>query len=162
LNAFPRIATLASLSLLLGCTLTPARDALQAAQTYADAVSRVDADAMIAMWDPEVVSRGDPIQDKQMILGILDPSRMSTKEHLRGISPEFSDSVGMHFFVGNTRTTRKNDGTQTEMNNFYIVTSRDFGRTWKIVDLVARTSVGSAAWHRAGAAFQCRPRRTCA
>ena len=134
-----RAALCLAFALSLGaCTLTPRRDALNVAEQYSLALDTGQLDAAVELTDPEIIKRV-PKDELRALLGeIFQPkngSVASIHNQVHGISNEFSDSVGLHYFVPNTRVTRMADGDEIEFNSYYIVTSRDFGRTWKIVDL---------------------------
>lgn len=119
-----------------GCTLTPAREATGTAQRYADALNALDYPTMIALTDPEVLKRtenGAELGD--LFPQIFGGSMGRVTESIHDISPGFSDSTGMHYFVTTSRDAQRPDGTGMVMNNYYIVTSRDLGKTWTIVDL---------------------------
>jgi hypothetical protein len=134
-----RVALCCAFALLLNaCTLTPKRDALNAAEQYSLALDTGQFDAAVALTDPEIIKRVPKEQLRTLLGEIFDPANRSVigvRDEVLGISNEFSDSVGLHYFVPNKRLTRMADGDEIEFNSYYIVTSRDLGRTWKIVDL---------------------------
>jgi hypothetical protein len=118
------------------CTLAPARDATDTAQRYANALNAHNYDTMVALTDPEVLKRTENGAElRRLFPQIFGGSSGRVTEEISGISPGFSDSTGIHYFVNTSRDTERADGTGMVMNNYYIVTSRDLGRTWTIVDI---------------------------
>lgn len=125
------------LSFLTGCAATD--NARTSAQRYAHAIATNDLDTVIAMTDPFLMEKvGDVSAFRAAVAQVLDPSTTAAPilgEEIRSISPGFTDSVGQHFFVETTRTNRQPDGSVMHMDNFYVLTSRDFGGSWKVLDL---------------------------
>ena len=78
--------------------------------------SSVNSDEIRAIW-PQIPAQGD------------------ITETVGDVSPGLSDANGLHYFVTTQRELRRHDETAQHMENYYIVTSRDGGRTWGIVDL---------------------------
>ena len=134
MNAGTRAVFAASL-ILSACALAPQRDALTAATRYSDALNARDYDTAIELTDPEVLSRIPPSELRTLMAAIFNPTGQGAHDEVRSVSTEFSDSVGMHYFVANARTGKASDSLQTETESYYIVTSRDFGRTWRVVDI---------------------------
>jgi hypothetical protein len=120
---------------LAGCTVTPARDAAHAAWRYADALNSRDYDTMIALTDPEVLKRTENGAELRPVLKQVLEGEVHVREEIRSISPGFSDANGMHYFVSTSRDARRSDGAGVIVNSYYIVTSRDLGKTWTIVDI---------------------------
>ena len=120
---------------LAGCTLTPQRDALSTAKRYSDALNAHDYETALYLTDPEVLSRIPPTELRGLMSGVFSSSGQAAHDEVGEVSTEFSDSVGMHYFVANVRTGKASDSLRTEFENYYIVTSRDFGKTWKVVDM---------------------------
>ena len=119
-----------------GCTLAPARDATDTAQRYADALNAHNYDTMAALTDPEVLKRTENGAElRQLFPQMFGGSAGRVTEEIRGLSPGFIDSTGMHYFMTTSRETQRQDGTGMVMNSYYIVTSRDLGKTWTIVDI---------------------------
>ncbi|HEV8501220.1 MAG TPA: hypothetical protein VGR63_06560 [Casimicrobiaceae bacterium] len=130
------IAAAAFAAALAGCTTIAQQDALSTSQRYAHALNARDYDTMIALTDPEVLARSENGEElRRLFPQIFGSGSPHVTEHIRDISPGFSDSHGMHFFVSTSRDSQASDGKAMLMQNYYIVTSRDLGKTWTIVDL---------------------------
>ena len=130
-----------------GCTLAPQRDALDVARRYSEAISSGDVDALVQLTEPEVLKRV-PVEDFRKLLTSLlverDENVLSIRDEIGAVSEMFVDETGMHFFVENRRTTTQKDDIQVEVDNFYLLTSRDFGRSWRVLD----NSCVDEAWIR--------------
>ena len=120
--------------LLTGCATIHAREAEQTAGDYADALNHHDVERMIALTDPEVIKRSTNGDELRKLWPQLF-AQGDIHEEVRDVSPGFSDAKGMHFFVSTERNMVWKDGRGQRSDNYYIVTSRDRGRTWTIVDL---------------------------
>jgi len=123
--------------LLSGCAIDPWRDALEVSAAYSRAIEAGDVDTIMELTDPALLARGDPASFREVVGGIFanpGPDVISIRDEARSISEPFVDAGGMHYFVEGTRTTTRADGTRMEVDNFYLLTSRDFGRTWRVFD----------------------------
>jgi hypothetical protein len=120
-----------------GCALAPQRDALDVARTYSSAVSSGDVEALIRLTEPEVLKRA-PVGELRRLFSDLFVNRnsdiLAIRDEVGAISDMFVDETGMHFFVENRRITDQKDGARVEVDNFYLLTSRDLGRSWRVLD----------------------------
>lgn len=133
-----KIVPTSLLALIAACTITPQREALSTAEQYAAALTTNDVDSVVAMTDPILFTRIERPEFRRIIAEILDPTNSEarlTSEEVRSVSPAFTDSVGMHYFVETTRTNKQADGSELHMDNYYVLTSRDFGKQWTVLDL---------------------------
>jgi hypothetical protein len=129
-----RAAALALSAFLSACAAISAHDAQGTADAYADAINQRDVERMIELTDPEVLKRTSDGDELRVVWPQLF-AQGDVHESIKDVSPGFSDANGMHYFVSTERDSIRKDGTGETMKNYYIVTSRDQGHTWKIVDL---------------------------
>jgi hypothetical protein len=120
--------------LVSACAAIHAREAERTAGDYADALNHHDVERMIALTDPEVIKRSANGDELRKLWPQLF-AQGDIREQVRDVSPGFSDVNGMHYFVSTERNVIWKDGRGQRSDNYYIVTSRDHGRTWTIVDL---------------------------
>jgi hypothetical protein len=133
-----RLLKVAALALVIpfvaACAVINARNAENTADAYADALNHQDVERMITLTDPEVLKRTSNGDELRVVWPQIF-SQGNVHELVKDVSPGFSDANGMHYFVSTERDSTRNDGSGETMMIYYIVTSRDQGRTWKVVDL---------------------------
>lgn len=119
-----------------GCSTMPKSSALAASAKYSKAIESGDVDTILAMSDPALTDRAPPDELRRVLTEIFvaQPEVTSIRDEPRSISDPFWDWRGIHYFVEGTRISMRRDGTRVEVDNFYLLTSRDLGRTWKVLD----------------------------
>lgn len=123
---------------LAGCALAPQQNALHVARAYSAAVTSGDVETLVALTEPEVLQRVPADELRRAYTGSFAGRNggdvLWIRDEVGAISEMFVDETGMHFFIVNRRTNMQRDGTDVEVENFYLLTSRDLGQSWKVLD----------------------------